>query len=195
MYAERLVKKEPSAPVVNQPMDDAAQQKQQKPKKKVYRSDYTVAKKSARELFEKFDKSGVFNTIPWEVGCPLKFFLKHVIFFMERYTVEKFQHDLADDMVTIMSDLRIVRACREYKLCLFDVAQTMAWENNKVRANITKLGIKNVNAFADGNSWASKRDLLVFSMDELAPYFEQLGLERSDYDQNFSKKQEQRERA
>lgn len=116
-------------------------------------------------------------------------FLKHAIFFQANYTFEKFKHDMAAEMVVFMSDLRIVRACRQYKLNLFEIAQVMAWETAKVKANINKVGIKNVNAFADGNSWASKQDLLVFSIGDLVPYFDALGLEEQDWSSPWLEKQ------
>lgn len=189
--AQRSVN-EPMALVFNPSFNIADQEAEKSPQKKdgkKKRSNYSVAKQHAKELFERFDESGVFHDHGWKPGEPLIMFLKHVIFFMQDYTMEQFKHDLATEMSGLMSDLRIVRECRKHNLNLFEIALVMTWESSKVKANINKLGLKNVHAFAERNTWASKRDLMVCTIEELIPYFKNLGLEEVDWSSPWLKEQ------
>ena len=154
-------------------------------KKKDYRSAYSIVKKNAKELFQRFDQSGVFKGIDWKEGEPLRLFLKHCIFFQKNYNEESFKHDFAGRMATLMSDRRIVRACKAAKLNLFDTVQNMTWENQKVLDDISKVGLKNVELFRDGNSWANKRDLIVYSVDDLKPYFILDGMDEDDWSSSW----------
>lgn len=173
----------------NPQVDVVSLKSDKKEKSRDKRTNFSKAKKSAYELYERLkwilpsikvtEPAPNKNSLPYKKPLTqeeelFKVCLLHVLEEMKDYNERAFKKDLVQKMSTLISDRRFVRSCKVGEFSMFMLSQEIAWCLKPTYDEICQKGIANVSGFAHYG-------LPCYRFEDLMPDFKILGYEESEF--------------